>query len=151
MNKKNIFKSLVAILVIMQFFQIDKSLPPINPNDILETVANPPENVLAQIKISCYDCHSHETKYPWYTYVAPISYWIKGHINKGREALNFSTWGELNAEDQKHLLHECAEKVEEGHMPPNGYVRMHGEAGLTNEQKKMLVGWFEQNSKHNKD
>lgn len=150
MSKKNIFKSLIAILIVMQFFQIDKTLPPINTADIFETVVHPPENILTQIKVSCYDCHSHETKYPWYTYVAPVSFWIKGHIINGREALNFSTWGELDAEDQRHLLHECAEKVEEGHMPPKGYVRMHGEAGLSEEQKKTLADWFDFNSKEKK-
>lgn len=148
MDKKKIMIGVVLVLVIMQFFQIDKTPIPINTEITFTTLAQPTDEVLAQIKSSCYDCHSHETKYPWYTYVAPVSFWIKGHIKNGRKALNFSTWGEMSVDDQKHALHECAEEIEEGHMPPKGYVRMHGDAYLDDAKKALLIKWFEDHSKH---
>lgn len=146
MDKKKIFLGGLAVLVVLQFFQIDKSPIPIDADKTFKTQVNPPEDVLAQLKSSCYDCHSYETKYPWYTYVAPVSFWIKGHIKNGRAALNFSTWAEMTPKDQKHALHECAEEIEEGHMPPKGYYRMHGEAYLDDAKKEKLVNWLEEQS-----
>jgi len=145
MTKKRILIGLVAVLVILQFFQIDKSPIPIDSVKTFATQMNPPADVLAQLKSSCYDCHSNETKYPWYTYVAPVSFWIKGHINEAREHFNFSTWGDMSEKDKKHALHECAEEIEEGHMPPKGYVRMHGDAAMDDAKKTLLVEWFEAN------
>ncbi|BDS12185.1 heme-binding domain-containing protein [Aureispira anguillae] len=146
MNKKKIFLAILGLFAILQFFQIDKSPIPIDQAKTFAANENPPEAILAQIKASCYDCHSNETKYPWYTYVAPISFWIRGHITHAREALNFSTWSEMTAEDQKHALHECAEEIEEGHMPPKGYYRMHGDAYLDDAQKTALQNWFDAQS-----
>jgi hypothetical protein len=145
MTKKRVLVGLVAILVILQFFQIDKSPIPIDSEKTFATQMNPPADVLAQLKSSCYDCHSNETKYPWYTYVAPISLWIKGHIKNARGAINFSTWTDMSEKDQKHALHECAEEIEEGHMPPKGYVRMHRIAAMDEAKKSLLIEWFEAN------
>lgn len=146
MSKKKIFIGIAVVLIVMQFFQIDKSSIPIDQQKTFAATLNPPADVLAQLKAACYDCHSNETKYPWYTYVAPVSFWIRGHIKNGRNALNFSTWAEMTVNDQKHALHECAEEIEEGHMPPKGYYRMHGEAYLDNAKKTLLMNWLEAKS-----
>jgi len=87
MKKKNIFIGIGMLLIGMQFFQIDKSSIEIEEKMTFEATEQPPKEVLAQMKSSCYDCHSNETKYPWYTYVAPVSFWIRGHITNGRKAL----------------------------------------------------------------
>lgn len=142
MNKKRIFLILLVVLVVIQFIPTDKSTPDINPTHTFAIAAQPPAGILAQLKSSCYDCHSYETTYPWYTYVAPVSFWISGHIRNGRKALNFSTWGERSASDQKHLLHECAEEIAEGHMPPKGYYRMHKKAYLDETKKAELETWL---------
>jgi len=146
MNKKKVLIGLAVVLVIMQFFQIDKSPIPIEAEKTFVADLNPPKEVLDPLKAACYDCHSYETKYPWYTYVAPVSFWIRGHIKNARKALNFSTWLEMDEKDRKHALHECAEEIEEGHMPPKGYVRMHGDAYFDDATKALLIKWFEEQS-----
>lgn len=142
MNKKRIFLILLVVLLLIQFIPTDKSTPDIHPSHTFAISGQPPADILAQLKSSCYDCHSYETTYPWYAYVAPVSFWIGGHIKNGRKALNFSTWGELSASDQKHLLHECAEEIAEGKMPPKGYHRMHAEAYLDDTKKATLEAWL---------
>lgn len=146
MNKKNTLIGLAVVLIIMQFFQIDKSPIPIESEKTFVADLNPPSEVLDPLKAACYDCHSNETKYPWYTYVAPVSFWIRGHIKNARKALNFSTWLEMSENDRKHALHECAEEIEEGHMPPKGYVRMHGDADFDDATKALLIEWLEKQS-----
>lgn len=146
MNKKRIFIILIVVLVVIQFIPTNKSVPDIKAEDTFSAQMQPPEAILTQLKSSCYDCHSYETKYPWYTYVAPVSFWISGHIRNARKALNFSTWGEQSVSDQKHLLHECAEEIIEGHMPPKGYYRMHDNAYLDEAKKAELQTWLESKS-----
>ncbi|MGH1337692.1 MAG: heme-binding domain-containing protein [Aureispira sp.] len=146
MNKRRIFLILVVVLVVIQFIPTDKSAPDIKAVDTFANTLQPPEAILTQLKSSCYDCHSYETTYPWYTHIAPVSFWIRGHIKNARKALNFSTWGEQSVSDQKHLLHECAEEIAEGHMPPKGYYRMHEDAYLDDTKKGALETWLEAQS-----
>lgn len=146
MKKRTIALALLGIFFILQFFQTDKTNPEINASQTFATLTNPPAEHLAQLRTSCYDCHSNETIYPWYTYVAPVSFWINGHIINGRKALNFSEWGNYSASDQKHMLHEMVEEIEEGHMPPKGYYRMHDGAYLEGEAKTALMTWLNEKS-----
>lgn len=147
MNKKRIFLLvLVVVLMVIQFIPTDKSAPEIKPTETFAAMVQPPEAILTQLKSACYDCHSYETTYPWYTHVAPVSFWIAGHIRNGRKKLNYSTWGTQSPSDQKHLLHEMAEEIADGHMPPKGYYRMHKEAYLDEAKKEELRAWLEAQS-----
>lgn len=139
---KKIALGITAILVIIQFFRIDKTNPVIVQGNDFLTVTNPPENIQLMLKNACYDCHSNQSKYPWYTNIAPISWWVKDHINEGREELNFSEWGTFKEKRQKHKLKETIEVLEEGEMPLESYLIIHDEAKLTTEQKNELVTWF---------
>ncbi len=139
---KKILLGLVAVLIIIQFFRIDKTNPPVDNSQDFMTLTSPPAEVAQIMKDACYDCHSHETAYPWYTNVAPVSWWIKKHINEGREHLNFSIWGTYTAKKADHKLEECYEEVEEGEMPLNSYTWAHAEARLTDTQREQLVSWF---------
>lgn len=139
---QKILLGLLAVLIIMQFFQIDKTNPPVEPNAEFIAMTNPPAEVQNLLKKSCYDCHSHETKYPWYTNVAPVSWWIKHHIDDGRKHLNFSSWGSYDADRKAHKLEECYEEVEKGNMPMESYLIMHGEAKMTDDEKSTLINWF---------
>ncbi len=80
----------------------------------------------------CMDCHSHETKWPWYSYVAPMSFVIGHHVEEGREHFNVSA----NVLDEAH---EAAEEYEEGEMPEGGYVFFHPEADLNAEERAQLI------------
>jgi hypothetical protein len=149
--KKKILLGLLFILVIIQFFRIDKSNPEINMvNDFIK-INNPPEEIATLLKTSCYDCHSNTTKYPWYSNVSPISWWVKHHIDEAREELNFSEWGSFKAKRKDHKLEEAIEELEEGEMPLNSYTWTHSEANLTAEQKTELLNWFKETRKKAKE
>ncbi len=141
-KSKKIILALIVIFVIMQFFRIDKSTPEIDASKDFITITNPSAEVKEILTNTCYDCHSFETKYPWYSNVAPVSWWTKKHVNEGREELNFSVWGEYSAKKADHKLEECVEEVEEGEMPLESYTITHGDAKLTNEQKELLEVFF---------
>lgn len=132
----------LLILVLIQFVPVDRSAPPVAPGqDFLQSYEMPTEFVNL-VRGACYDCHSNEAKYPWYSYVAPLSFWIQGHIDEGREHLNFSEWASYDLQRKLHKLEEMAEEVEEGHMPLNSYTWLHPEAQLTDEQRQQLASWF---------
>jgi len=139
---KKVGLALLVIFLIMQFFRIDKSAPQVDPKlDFLE-MTNPSDEVKALIKDACYDCHSYETVYPWYSNIAPVSWWTKHHVDEGREELNFSVWAEYSLKKADHKLEECAEEVEEGEMPLSSYTVTHSEAKLSKEQKESLEEFF---------
>jgi len=139
---KKILLALVLLFVLIQFFRIDKE----NPISAIETdfieIYHPPAEIVSMLQTSCYDCHSNHSKYPWYTNVAPMSWFVKDHINEAREYFNFSEWSSMTAKRQDHILEECAEEVEENEMPLESYVWMHSEAELTHEQKETLEHYF---------
>ena len=135
---------IVAFLIIGQFFRIDKSAPESVAADDFITVSNPPEEITTILKTACYDCHSHQSTYPWYSNVAPVSWWIKDHINEAREELNFSTWNTFTQKRKDHKLEEISEEVEEGEMPLKSYLWTHDEARLTDDQRTKLSEWFKE-------
>ncbi len=141
---KRVLLGLVIGFLIMQFFQIDKTQPPSDPENDFISLLSPPEEVATVLKRSCYDCHSYKTNFPWYTSIAPISWWIGHHIEEGREHLNFSEWGKYTERRQKHKLEECWEEVEEGKMPLDSYLWVHGEAELSEAQANLLIDWFKE-------
>ncbi|HWZ22893.1 MAG TPA: heme-binding domain-containing protein [Cytophagaceae bacterium] len=140
--KKKIIIGIVSGLLLIQLFRIDKKNPPIQNGMDFLTITNAPIKIGTIIKTSCYDCHSNETSYPWYTNVAPISWWTKHHINEGRHELNFSEWGKYNTKRVNHKLDKCIELVEEGEMPMSSYTLIHKNAALNEEQKRLLIEWF---------
>lgn len=143
-RKKSILLGLVALLVVIQFFQIDKTNPPYDAANDFMSIEHPPAQVAELLKNACYDCHSYETKYPWYTYIQPVAWWVKGHINGGRKHLNYSRWGEYSAKRKDHKLEEMEELVKEKEMPLNSYTWAHSEARLTDEQRTSLITWFKE-------
>jgi len=140
--KKKIGYPLLILIIVIQFFRIDKTNPETNlENDFIEVKA-PSEDVTTILKTTCYDCHSNESKYPWYSNLAPISWWLKDHIDEGREELNFSEWETYTKGRKDHKLEEMIEMVEEDEMPLKEYTWIHSDAKLTTEQKSMLLSWL---------
>ena len=132
----------MAFVVIIQLFQINKTNPVSDPKDDFITITNPPEHIQSMLLSACYDCHSHKTMYPWYTSVTPLNFWIKRHIDEGRDELNFSKWGEYSEKRIKHKLEEAVELVEENEMPLKSYTIAHSDARLSDAQRAELVSWF---------
>ena len=139
---KKIFYIILGVFIIIQFFQIDKTNPPINKGMDFLTIKNTPEQLATQIRSSCYDCHSNETKYPFYSNIQPVAWLLKNHIDEGRKELNFSTFATYEPKRQAHKLEEAAEYVEQKKMPLESYTLGHSDAKLSDEQRKQLVNYF---------
>ncbi len=140
---KKILIVAAALVVILQFF---RGAPPEvsdeNPEDLFASAELSPE-VSAVLRAACYDCHSNETVYPWYSYITPFSWFIFDHIRHGRDELNFSEWASMPQRRQKRKLKELVEEVEEGEMPLKSYTPLHSDARLSDEQKALLIEWAE--------
>lgn len=139
---KKILLVLAAILLILQFFQIDKSQPEADTTNDFMVMYPPSEEVASILKTACYDCHSYQTEYPWYTYTQPLAWWVKDHIDEGRSELNFSDFGNYTPRRADHKLEEGVEYVETHEMPLPSYTYAHWDADLTNDQREVLINWF---------
>lgn len=126
---------LVVAFVAIQFVPVDWSNPPVSAE-----VPAPPE-ARALLRRACYDCHSHETVWPWYSKVAPVSWLIARDVRKGRDELNFSTWDRYTTKQQVKKLKESWEEVAEGEMPPWFYLPVHRDAALSVEDGAILRKW----------
>jgi hypothetical protein len=142
LTTKNIAIFLVFLFIIIQAFRIDKTTQPVDAAKDFIALTSANAEVANTLKTACYDCHSNQPVYPWYTNIAPVSWWIKHHIDEGSHHLNFSEWGTYTAKRRDHKLEECIEMVEEGEMPMSSYTIMHGNAKLTDAQKLQLVEFF---------
>lgn len=138
---KKIVLGLIVAMLVLQF--VGPSRPTVrseNPGDIMRTTETSLE-ISGLVRAACYDCHSMETKYPWYGYVAPASWYLFEHIEHGREELNFSMWQELDKRKKLKALKDIQEVMEDNEMPLDAYVDMHPEADLTDDQKEMIITW----------
>lgn len=134
---------LAVFLIIIQF--LPAHLPVVsseNPKDIILN-NDIPEVVQLIIKNSCYDCHSNETKYPWYAHVAPFSFLVINDVKNGRGEFNFSKWENYKKTDKAKILDEISEYVTNGEMPMPIYTALHRDAALSDEEKEILVAWTE--------
>ncbi|MEC3966778.1 heme-binding domain-containing protein [Flagellimonas halotolerans] len=138
---KKIAIVLLVVLVGMQFYRPEKNVAEGDYVAAFETETQPPTAVKQILKTACYDCHSANTKYPWYNNIAPVSYWLADHIEEGKEHLDFSDWANYDAEKKNHKLEELIEEVEEGKMPLKEYTWTHADAKLSEEQINVLVAW----------
>jgi len=144
MSKPSVFKiglSIVAAIFIgIQFIPVAKTNPPVTGD--LEA----PPAVHSILKRACYDCHSNETKWPWYCKIAPASMLIAKDVNEGREYLNFSIWKELSEDGRLNIKKEIWEKVSKGEMPLPQYKLAHPEAKITDTDKQIIKKWTESNT-----
>ena len=139
---KKILVALLVILVVLQFFQIDKTNPEFDANQDFLKIHETPTEIALTIKAACYDCHSNQSVYPWYTYVQPVGWFVKNHIEEGKEHLNFSEFGTYTPKKQAHKLEECYELIEKGEMPLSSYTIIHKDAVLTEAQQTELISYF---------
>lgn len=145
-KRKNIKMALLLILVLIQFIQIDKTNPEYPPQNDFLAVEQPDKAIADMFENACYDCHSYKTQYPWYTNIAPISWWIKGHIKGGRQNLNFSEWATYDGKKRSHKMEEIVEEVSERHMPMKSYTFLHPEAKLSDDDINAIVEWVKSKS-----
>ncbi len=127
--------ALAVALVAIQFVPVTRTNPAIST----EMPATP--ELRAVLRRACYDCHSNETVWPWYSRVAPVSWLLAHDVNDGRAKLNFSAWDRMAATQQAKRVRESGRNVQEGDMPPWYYLPMHPAARLSDADKAVLVAW----------
>lgn len=142
--KKKIFLGLLAIFVIIQFIRPEKNNSDDRTYDI-STAYQVPQNVASVMKAACNDCHSNHTRYPWYSNIQPIGWWLNNHIEHGKGHLNFSAFTSKRVAVQNHKFEEIVEMVEEKKMPIPSYTNfgLHPEANLSDDQRQALIDWSE--------
>ena len=139
---KRIVLALVAVLLLAQFVQPKRTNPPVVPSRSLEAHVQVPQDVLPILKRACGDCHSSETLWPWYSHIAPVSWFVVDDVNEGRSHVNFQDWEaqENPKEATEHLALMCKEVREKG-MPPLTYRLMHKESRLSEKDVDAICSW----------
>jgi len=139
---KKIFPYLAILLVLIQFIRPEKNIEISPSNDRISNNIEIPVNVIKILKTSCYDCHSNNTRYPWYNTIAPVSWILKNHIDEAKDELNFSEWNTYSVKKKKHKIHEMEEEIEAGEMPLKSYTFIHRNAILSKSDKKIFLKWL---------
>ena len=133
---KNFFLIVFGILILLQFIpsKID------NPKTNKDLEINVSPELMTIFKRSCYDCHSNKVILPWYSKIAPVSLFMKGHVDLGRKWLNFSTWENYTDKQKDDRLKGIFRTVYAA-MPLQSYIYMHKEAKLTKKEIKLIRDW----------
>ncbi len=138
-NLRSIAKRSLVVLAVaaaaIQFVPVQRTNPPVDG----EIPA--PAEVRAVLQQSCYDCHSNQTVWPWYSRIAPFSWLVADDVREAREEMNFSTWTRMTPKEQTHYLREIRGEVEDGAMPPRLYLVPHPGSRLTADDRATLVAW----------
>ncbi len=143
MKKRFKMIGILAVLVFaaLQFANPSHQNPPILPGHDLLATNTPPPAIAALLHNSCYDCHSFETKWPWYSYVVPVSWYVAKDVKAARSALNFSDWPHDDEARARKRWRHIAEAVENREMPMKNYTMIHRSAALDVRQQDELVKW----------
>jgi hypothetical protein len=134
---------LAVIFVGIQFVRPARTNPAIDQPQTIEAHTQMTPQVGKILERACNDCHSNKTNWPWYSNVAPVSWWVIDHVDHGREHLNYSEWARLRPSDQSKTLQEICEEVTDGNMPLPSYLPLHPNARLSEEDKKTICDWTE--------
>ena len=135
---------LIAVLIVLQFFRPDRNNVSAGPSAAnINNFAAVPADIDQLLKTSCYDCHSNNTRYPWYAGVQPVGWWLGKHISEGKKELNFDAFGDYPLRRRYHKLEELEDMVDHDEMPLASYTLLHKAARLSAEQKRQLVAWSE--------
>lgn len=127
---------LLGIFLAIQLKQPDRT----NPPEIADSSI--PDEVKVILKAKCYDCHSNESHWPWYSYVAPVSWWVAGHVHDGRKEVNFSKWDNYDEDRQEDKIEETFDEVLDGAMPIESYLITHKDAKVTEEEVDVFDMWL---------
>ncbi|HBQ60872.1 MAG TPA: cytochrome C [Balneolaceae bacterium] len=133
---------LALLFIVLQFFGPDTSVPEYDSAKDFLVVNQPPQEISSVIQSACYDCHSYETKYPWYSSLEPLSWWLQDHIDEGRDEFNLSLWTDYPADRADHKLEEAVELLEAEEMPLPSYTWTHSDARLSDQERVKLIDWF---------
>ncbi|MBP0613887.1 MULTISPECIES: heme-binding domain-containing protein [Weeksellaceae] len=135
----------VAIVLVIQVIPVERNVSTVPPGQSFEKTEKVPANVAAILKVSCYDCHSNNSRYPWYSELQPGAWFMAQHIKKGRDELNFDEFNNYSKRRKKAKIKSIISQIEKDEMPLRSYRMMHGNARLSADEKKELLDFFRDN------
>ena len=138
---KRVALGLCVVGLAIQFYRPSRTNPPVDPARNVVSTASVPAQVSTILKRSCFDCHSNETRWPWYSAVAPMSWAVANDVTKARARMNFSEWGAYAPRKRVAKLEKMCDEVREGKMPLPAYLLLHPEAKLTEADWKAVCDW----------
>lgn len=138
---RKILLALLILLVAIQLFRPEKNLSGSNNPNAIDVHYTIPKEIGEVLRTSCYDCHSNNTIYPWYSNIQPFSWWLQNHVNEGKEELNFDEFNSYDVKKKKHKLDEVIEMIREDEMPLGSYTLIHRRAKLSPQDKEKLISW----------
>lgn len=133
----------VAIVLVIQVIPVERNVSTVPPGQSFEKTEKVPANVAAILKVSCYDCHSNNTRYPWYSELQPGAYFMAQHIKEGKEELNLDEFNDYSKRRKKAKIKSIIGQIEKEEMPLKSYLLLHPDAGLTPNKKKVLLQFFQ--------
>lgn len=142
-NVKIITIILLAAIVVIQFIPVDRNQSHNVPKTDFMLVNDVPSDIKNKMQVSCYDCHSNNTQYPWYSKVQPVAWFLEGHIKEGKAELNFNEWDSLSNRRKKSKLRSIIKQIESGEMPLTSYTLIHKEAIFSEEESQKVVKYME--------
>lgn len=131
------------LFILIQFVRPEKTNPAIDQSQTIAAQAELTPHLSSLLKTSCFDCHSNETRWPWYSYVAPVSWMVADDVKEGRRHLNFSEWGKYARSKRVVKLGQIYEHVSKGEMPLPKYLYMHADAKLSAADRDSILNWTE--------
>ncbi len=132
----------VAIVLVIQVIPVERNVSTVQPGQSFEKTEKVPANVAAILKVSCYDCHSNNTRYPWYSELKPAAWLMARHIKKGKKELNFDEFNDYSKRRKKAKIKSIISQIEKEEMPLKSYLLLHSDSKLTAEERKMLLDFF---------
>lgn len=138
---KKILLILLLLLVIIQFIHPSRNISKGDQPDNIAHAFNVPAEVKTILDKACMDCHSNNTRYPWYFKIQPVDWWLTHHVNEGKRELNFDEYTNKTLRYQYHKMESTVDQVKKGEMPLDSYLWMHKDATLSEEEKNVLINW----------
>lgn len=134
----------LGVIGLAQCIQPDRSVPVTDPEQGFLVMTKPSPEIINTLRAACADCHSNETRYPWYAYVTPVNWWVQeSHVDHGRHHFNMDEWGSYSAEDRAEVAEEAVEMLKKNEMPLPSYAWLHGDAMLSEVDKEALIVFFD--------
>lgn len=141
---KRALLAFAILFVVMQVIRPSMTNPPVDESRTLQAKAQIPPEVYGILERACNDCHSNKTEWPWYSQVAPVSWYLSNHVSEGRRELNISDWAKYDARRAARKLDEICDQVKSGEMPIKSYLLIHPKAKLSDADRQSICNWTEQ-------
>ncbi len=135
---------LLVVFVGIQFIPSSRNQSDSVPETDFMLVNDVPENIQNKLQVSCYDCHSNNTQYPWYNKVQPVAWFLEDHIKEGKAELNFNEWDSLSTRRKTSKLRSIIKQIENGEMPLDSYTFIHRDAKFSEAEAEEIINWVTQ-------